>query len=77
MHVSRCLGDGVDCRGLMLLGSDPGPFPIPPLCVLIVGWAFAAGMYFFGVPYEIRRAKRMVAELKEYLSQPNHIPDAG
>ncbi len=67
---------GWTAGALMLLGSDSAAFFISALGVFIAGWVFAGGMYFLCVPYEIRRAKRIVTELKEYLSQPDSISDA-
>ena len=66
---------GWTAGALMVLGSDSAAFFIS-LGVFIAGWVFAGGMYFLCVPYEIRRAKTIVIELKEYLSQPDRIPEA-
>lgn len=42
----------------------------------IFGWLIAGGTYFLSIPYEIRRAKSVVAEFKEYLTLVNRVPDS-
>jgi hypothetical protein len=59
----------------MLLNSGSAAFFISAPGVFIVGWVFAGGVYFLSIPYEIRRAKSMVTELKEYLTRGDVVPD--
>ena len=67
---------GWTAGALMVLGSNSAAFFFGALGVFIVGWVFAGGMYFLSIPYEIRRAKSIVTELKEYLLQLDIIPES-
>ena len=60
----------------MVLASDSAAFFSEVLVIFIMGWLFAGGIYFLSIPYEIRRAKSVVAELKEYLTRGGSVPDA-
>ena len=61
----------------MILVSDPAAFfGDVVLSIFILGWLIAGGTYFLSIPYEIRRAKSVVAELKEYLTRVNRVPVA-
>lgn len=59
----------------MVLASDSAAFFSEVLVIFIMGWLFAGGIYFLSIPYEIRRAKSVVAELKEYLTRGGSVPD--
>jgi hypothetical protein len=60
----------------MVLASDPAAFFTEVVVIFIMGWLFAGGIYFLSIPYEIRRAKSIVAELKEYLTRGEGVPVA-
>jgi hypothetical protein len=60
----------------MVLASDPAAFFSGVIGIFIFGWLVAGGLYFLSIPYEIRRAKSIVAELKEYLTRGDSVPVA-
>jgi len=57
----------------MVLASDPAAFFSGVIGIFIFGWLVAGGIYFLSIPYEIRRAKSIVAELKEYLTRRDSV----
>jgi len=57
----------------MVLASDPAAFFSGVIGIFIFGWLVAGGIYFLSIPYEIRRAKSIVAELKEYLTRGDSV----
>ena len=57
----------------MALASDPAAFFSGVIGIFIFGWLVAGGIYFLSIPYEIRRAKSIVAELKEYLTRGDSV----
>jgi hypothetical protein len=46
--------------------------------ILLVGWAFVIGACLWGIPYESRRAQRIVDELRKYMlgDDSQLLPDA-
>lgn len=46
------------------------------LIFLLFGWLIAGGMYFFSIPFEVRRAQRIVDELKVYLANRHSVQEA-
>ena len=62
---------------IIILASHPAEFFSGDLLfgIFISGWLIVGGLYFLSIPYEIRRAKSVVAELKEYLTRGGSVPE--